>query len=173
MVQQTIERLTVHHTARTLVDNREAPAVLRDWQEFHRGEGWPDLAYHFTIDRNGHVYAGRDVRFRGDTRTSYDPAGHFLVALEGNFEEQDPSSAQVAALVMMLAWAAATFAVGADTIAGHRAYAATACPGAALQALIDDGSLLAAVLAAEPHQLAILPFDEGTALIAAIEAGTD
>lgn len=172
-IEHTIERLTVHHTARVLVDNREAPAVLRDWQQFHRNEGWPDLAYHYTIDGNGHVYEGRDTRFVGDTRTDYDPTGHFLVALEGNFEEQDPSPAQIEALVALLAWAAGMFDAGPDTIAGHLEYAATACPGTALQARIDDGSLRAAVIASGPQTLSRLPLADGVALVASIEAGTD
>lgn len=171
MTEHLIDRLTVHHTARVLENNREAPEVFRAWRRAHGERGWHDVAYHYLIDGNGHVYEARDVRYRGDTRTDYDTTGHFLVACEGNFEEQQPTSAQLGSLVEVLAWAAVEFDVGVDTIAGHRDYAATACPGELLYAKIVDGSLQAEVAAAAPKRLELLPYGEGRSLVAAIESG--
>lgn len=171
MIEHHIDRLTVHHTARLLEDNREAPEVLRAWRRAHGERGWHDVAYHYLIDGEGHVYEARDVRYRGDTRTDYDTTGHFLVACEGNFEEQQPTRAQLDSLVQVLAWAAVEFDVEPDTIAGHRDYAATACPGEALYAGIVDGSLQTAVAATVPKEVRLLPYGEGKALVATIESG--
>jgi hypothetical protein len=127
-----IHRLTVHHSATVLGDNREAPERFRDEQRNHQGRGWPDIAYHVLIDRHGNVYRGRPMWAEGDTATEYNPRGHLQLMCEGNFERQRPSDAQVQALVDVLAWAAARFNVGVRTVRGHRDYAATACPGDAL-----------------------------------------
>ncbi len=109
--EHTIERITVHHTAAVIEDNRLAPAITRKHQADHQGIGWPDLAYHFVIDRNGHIYEGRPYTAVGDTRTSYDPTGHLLIAVKGNFEEQELTGPQLASLIAMLAWGVGEFEV--------------------------------------------------------------
>ena len=141
LVPHTIERLTVHHTAAFLATNRDAPRFARRHQQHHQTAGWPDLAYHFLVDAHGHVYEGRPTWARGDTFTSYDPTGHFLVACQGSFSEQTVTESQVRSLALLLSWAAESFGVSPATIAGHRDYAATACPGDDLYARITDGSL--------------------------------
>jgi hypothetical protein len=130
--RQTIRRLTVHHSAVVLRDNRVAPQRFRDHQAAHQARGWPDIAYHLLIDRHGNVYEGRPRWAVGDTATNYDPRGHLLVMCEGNFQEQRPSDVQVEALVDVLAWAVQRYGVGVRTIRGHIDYADTACPGRAL-----------------------------------------
>ena len=144
MVKHRIERLTIHHTGVELEDNRQAPSRLRAHQEFHqRDRGWPDLAYHFAIDREGNIYEGRSTDFRGDTATSYDPTGHLLAVLEGNFDVETPADPQIQSLAELLAWAGDRYSVGLDTIGSHRDYAPgeTACPGANLYALLDSGAI--------------------------------
>jgi hypothetical protein len=133
-----IRRLTVHHSGVVLNDNTKAPARFRSHQASHQARGWPDIAYHLLIDRNGNVYEGRPIRAVPDTATNYDPHGHFTVMCEGNFERQRPSRRQVAALADVLAWAAERYDVGVGTISGHREYADTVCPGDALQRRLDN-----------------------------------
>ena len=124
----------------------QAPARMRQHQRFHQDDkGWPDIAYHYVIDSAGRVFEGRPVWAKGDTGTSYDPAGHFLVCCEADFNQQSPTQAQIDPLVSMLAWGAREFGVDAGTIKGHRDYAATTCPGANLAPMIDDGTIEALV----------------------------
>ena len=40
--------------------------------------------------------------YAGDTATSYDPHGHLLVVLEGDFNLEDPTAAQLDSLVRVL-----------------------------------------------------------------------
>ncbi len=170
----TIERLTVHHTAALLIDNADAPAHVRQHQRYHIGLGWPDLAYHFIIDANGHVYEGRPVDAVGDTGTDYDPTGHFLVCAEGNFNEQDIPPAQVDAVVDVLAWAATEFDVSPDTIRGHRDWAATTCPGDRFYPLVAAGDLMRSVeqrITSGGAGLEVVCGGEAVDLVAAIEAG--
>ena len=140
-VRHQISRITVHHSAIVLRNNRKAPAQLRAFQADHQSKGWPDIAYHLLIDRHGNVYQGRPLWAAGDTNTSYDPTGHLLVLALGNFEVQKISSAQLNATVNVLAWACTRYGIAPSAIRGHRAYASTACPGAHFQRYITDGTV--------------------------------
>jgi hypothetical protein len=167
-----IRRITVHHSAVALRDNRLAPARLRSHQAAHQDRGWPDIAYHLLIDRNGNVYAGRPRWAVGDTSTNYDPRGHLLVMCEGNFQEQRPSPAQVRALVDVLAWAVDRYGVGVRTIRGHLEYADTACPGRGLQRRLGEvRRRVRERLASGGVRLVDLCGDQGRARVEAIEAG--
>ncbi len=169
-----IKRMTVHHSASLLTDNSDAPAHFRSHQSGHQARGWPDIAYHVLVDRHGNLYEGRPMWAVPDTATDYDPTGHFTVMCEGNFEEQSPSRAQVAALVDVLAWASVRFDVAPRTIAGHSDHASTACPGSRLQRLIAAGEIRRRVkerLAAGGVELVELCGTEGKQLVDAIEAG--
>jgi hypothetical protein len=136
-----IKQISIHHTATASGPTSATPKRLRGIQRYHQQKEWPDIAYHFLIDQAGEVWALRPFNVRGDTSTSYDPAGHFLPVLEGNFEETDPTVAQVDALVLLLAWAVQNFSVPVETIKGHRDLAATLCPGSGLYNLIASKSL--------------------------------
>jgi hypothetical protein len=142
MEPHTIDRLTVHHTAAPISDPADAPTHLRGHQAFHQGDrGWPDIAYHYLIGPDGTVFEGRDPAFRGDTATDYEPGGHLLVCVDGDFDRDEPNDAQLAALVDMLALGAATYQVDPSTIGGHRDFAATSCPGDLLYPVVEDGTL--------------------------------
>jgi hypothetical protein len=176
MEEHVVERLTIHHTGVALEDNREAPARLRAHQVFHQTDrGWPDIAYHFAIDRKGNIYEGRSPEFRGDTATSYDPTGHFLVVLEGNFDVEGTAEPQLRSLTELLAWAAGRYSVGAGTIQSHRDYAPgeTSCPGDNLYPLVESGELARAVgslVTEELIELIYLRGEEAAARVAEIEA---
>jgi hypothetical protein len=141
MQPHRIERLTLHHTAVELADNTDAPARTRQHQRFHQDSGFSDLAYHFMVDLEGNVLEGRSTEFAGETFTEYDPTGHLLVCCEGNFDLQSPTEAQIDAVALVFAWGCLEFGVDPGTLAGHRAYASTTCPGDDLEAHLEDGSL--------------------------------
>ena len=145
--RHTIKRLTVHHSGTKLTRNRDAPARIRSIQAYHQSRGWPDIAYHFIIDRHGNVYRGRAPWAVGDTATDYSPRGHLLIMCLGHFGEQELPRAMKRALIKVLAWACAEFGVSPRTIRGHGFYASTACPGSNIKALIRNGSLRRAVKA--------------------------
>jgi len=140
-VPHQISRITLHHSAVLLRDNRKAPAQLRAFQAEHQSKGWPDIAYHLLIDRHGNVYHGRPLWAAGDTNTSYNPRGHLLVLALGNFQLQEIYSAQLNATLNVLAWACTRYGIKPRAIRGHRAYANTACPGAKFQRYITDGTV--------------------------------
>lgn len=173
LIEHHIERLTLHHTAVELTDNRDAPERARSHQAFHMGEGFPDLAYHFLVDLHGNVLEGRSVAYAGDTFTEYDPVGHLLVCCEGNYDSQSPTDAQIGAVAALFAWGVETYDVDPSTLAGHRDHASTTCPGDHLQQTITDGSLRTAIEAAvaDGVTLSRICGTEGAARVAAIESG--
>lgn len=169
----TVRQLTVHHSAAAATDPTQGPGHLRGYQAFHMDDrGWPDVAYHVAVDRAGVVYELRDWATAGDTGTNYDPAGHFLLLLDGNFDEHDVSEPQLATAAHVLAWASDHFAVGLDTVSGHRDHADTACPGDALYARMGDLVDAAATLRdGGPVELARRCGPEAAAAVHAVEQG--
>jgi hypothetical protein len=167
--------MTIHHTGAVLGDNRNAPDRLLQHQRLHQGErGWIDIAYHVGVDRNGNIYELRDHNLAGDTATEYNPAGHFLVLCEGDFDQETVTDAQLDGAALMFAWAAQQFNITSDTLRGHKDYASTACPGADLYARLRSGDLrrrIDANLAAGVVNVQDFCGPEAAARVAAIEAG--
>ncbi len=179
MERHTPVRLTLHHTEVVLADNSDSPARIRQHQNFHMDDpehDYPDLAYHFLVDRRGNVFEGRDLRFRGDTATTYNPAGHFLVCCEGDYNQQQPTPAELRSVAALFAWASQEYdiRVSTKTVKGHQDYAATSCPGSSLERLIRNGSLagrVADLAQAGPVQLDYLNPAGSRAAVAAIAQG--
>jgi len=140
--------ITIHHTAVKQNPQRSLADKLTALQKFSQNPGtlgngktkptWPDVPYHYYIDCHGQVGEAREVKFVGDTNTKYDPTGHALVVLEGNFEEEQPTAAQLIALRRMIAWLAARYQVPPERVGGHKDFAETLCPGKNLQALLPE-----------------------------------
>ena len=145
MVPQTPTLITVHHTGTPAHPERSSADKVRALQAFSQradtlGDGrpkvaWADLPYHYYIGTDGVVVEGRDVRFEGDTNTAYDLTGHVQVVVEGNFEETEPTPAQLTSLTRLVVAVADAWDIPADGVAGHgdRAEGQTVCPGAALK----------------------------------------
>jgi hypothetical protein len=173
--RHTITRMTLHHEAVVLGDNRNAPGRLRKDQLYHQDQkGWIDIAYHVGVDRNGNLYELRNTELAGDTATDYDTTGHFLVLCEGDFDQEAVSEAQLQGTAQAFAWAAQNFHVKTDTLAGHRDFAQTSCPGANLYAHLSSGDLkrrIDALLAAGGVNLERYCGPDAAARVAAIEAG--
>lgn len=142
-VPHEIERLTLHHSGspeplRPKDDPMEKLRGLQTWGAAERN--WWDVPYHFLIDLDGRIYEGRDYRYMGETNTSYNPSGHLLISVLGNYNRQPATPAQVEAITDLMAWGAAEFGVSPSEIYGHGDFADTSCPGEAFQAYLDDGT---------------------------------
>ncbi|GAB3013865.1 N-acetylmuramoyl-L-alanine amidase [Mycobacterium bourgelatii] len=172
----TPNRLTIHHSAVVLGANSNAPNRFRQDQRYHQDQlGWVDIAYHIGIDRDGHIYELRDPNIAGDTATEYDTTGHFLVFCEGDFDKEPVSDALLYGAAVACAWAAQTFHIPTSTLAGHRDFAQTSCPGANLYAHISSGDLRSRIdmlLDAGGVNLQRFCGPEAVAAVAAIEAGS-
>ncbi len=172
---QTVTRMTLHHSAVALPDNRGIIARLQQHQRYHQDDkGWVDIAYHAAVDRDGNIYQLRDYNIAGDTATDYDTTGHYLVLAEGNFDEEAVSEAQLRGTALVFAWAVKNFGIGVDTLASHREVASgTSCPGKNLEAHMTSGDLKARIadLLATGFDLQPLCGPAADERVAAIEAG--
>jgi hypothetical protein len=162
-----LQKLVVHHTAGRNNDPDPAATVRAIYYYHAVARRWADIGYNYLIDEAGRIYEGRYARdfWNGATPSADNPAGLTVagghakyhnagsmgIALLGTFTSQSPTPAARAALVRLLAWAAAKYAIdphGASTyvnpltgvtrttpnITGHRDYQATGCPGGVLYA---------------------------------------
>ena len=142
-VPQTITSITLHHegSAKPLLPGDDPVAGLRALQSWgERDRNWWDVPYHYLIDVDGHVYEGRDWHYMGETNTTYDPSGHLLISILGNYNLQEPTPAQLDAIAGVMAWAVRKFDVPLDSIKGHYEYAQTDCPGKNLRKYLEDGT---------------------------------
>lgn len=136
-----IERITLHHGGVPHRAGRETAEYLRSLQAWSRREKrWGDVPYHYVVDPAGVIHEGRPIGFAGDTNTDYDPAGHALVVVLGDFEQEEPTPRQLEAAADAMAMVAARFGVDPDRIAGHKDHSGqTVCPGRNLARYLEDG----------------------------------
>lgn len=134
--------LTIHHegSPKPLRPGDDPKRLLQNLQRYGwTQKAWPDLPYHFLIDLDGNIYAGRDPMKVGDTNTKYDPAGKLLCTFMGNTEIQAPTKAQLDGMVNLLAWASDFYNIDPATIKGHMEYTPTGCPGKYLYPFVASG----------------------------------
>lgn len=121
------------------MEGADVAAYLRRLQQWSRRErAWVDVPYHYVIAPDGVVYEGRSLEWAGDSNTAYDTAGQVQVMLMGNFEEQQPTSAQLRAAAQLLAQLMMRHSLGPERIVAHRHHTSqTVCPGAKLMAMFE------------------------------------
>ena len=139
--RQTITHITLHHQGEPYKAGTDPRQYLRNLQTWSRNtKHWLDIPYHYIIDLDGHIYEGRKIEYAGDTNTEYDPLGHALIEVVGNFEEVEPNQQQLDAVVRLMAMLADKYGVTLDHIASHRDFSnQTVCPGANLYRYVQEG----------------------------------
>lgn len=136
-----ITHITLHHQGEPFKPGTDPQLYLRKLQSWSRNtRKWLDIPYHYIIDLEGRIYAGRNIAYAGDTNTEYDPTGHALIEVVGNFEEVEPNQKQLDAVVELMAMLAAKYKVPIERIQSHRDHSAqTVCPGANLYRYVQSG----------------------------------
>lgn len=143
-IPHRITHVTLHHTGDSRPLAREDDPVtrlrgLQSWGATDRN--WWDVPYHYLLDLDGRIFEGRDWRYMGETNTTYDPGGHFLISIIGNYSRQEATPAQLESIADLMAWALKEFDLPLDRIGGHYNYASTDCPGTHLRKYLEDGTL--------------------------------
>ena len=142
ITRHAIKYITLHHGGEDFPASKDPVEYLRSLQSWSRAEkGWIDIPYHFMIDLSAKIYETRPIDYPGDTNTKYDPAGHALVCVMGNYENQILSEQQLDAVVAVSAYLAHHFGVASDSIRGHKDYTETLCPGKDFYTYIQDGTV--------------------------------
>ena len=154
--------IIIHHTAsdRTRIQQDGIIAHLQNIYKFHtqdrkRGDIW----YHFLIDDNGNIYEGRaggeNIIAAHTKRNNPNTIG---ISLVGNFEEEEPTTKQVNALIKLTATLLDKYHIDPDknvtfhesqdqkpyiehhdlpTIIGHQDTSNTSCPWKYLYEKLD------------------------------------
>ncbi|MEQ9309217.1 MAG: peptidoglycan recognition family protein [Balneolaceae bacterium] len=128
--KHTISYITIHHGGEIYNDDKNTYEYLKNLQSWSRSDRkWMDVPYHYIIDRKGKIFEGRPLDYKGDTNTTYDPSGHALIVLLGNFEEQEVLDEQIVSLKIVTEYIADQKDVPSSKIKTHKDYAETLCPG--------------------------------------------
>lgn len=153
--EHEIQYITIHHGGVMFTKDKDPAEYLRHLQDWSRSErSWIDIPYHFMIDLDGIVYEARPLQYPGDTNTNYDPTGHALICLMGNYEVQTVSEIQLKSIIDLSAWLAKKYSVSVERIKSHKDYTETACPGADLYRYLENGYIVREI----KKQLSSLPF---------------
>ncbi|MGB0843931.1 MAG: peptidoglycan recognition protein family protein [Alphaproteobacteria bacterium] len=130
MKRQVIREIVVHHTGVRKQSKYSLKQKLKFLQEYSQGEKrWGDVPYHFYIDMNGDVAAGRELAYAGDTNTGYNPANRIHIVVEGDLENERPSDRQIAVLRTLVKQQQAEHGLDPNAVSGHMDHASTDCPG--------------------------------------------
>lgn len=141
--EHSINKITIHHGGVDFAEDKDPVVGIKNLQVWSRSEkNWIDIPYHFMIDLKGVIYEARPINYPGDTNTEYNPAGHALICVMGNYENQMLSEPQLEAIVKLSAFLAKFYGVGIDEIKTHKDYAAnTLCPGKDIYKYFESGEI--------------------------------
>lgn len=128
--------IVIHHTASasgSVASIHQAHLKNKD----KNGKPWLGIGYHFVIG-NGHGMGDGEIEptFRWQEQlqgahagvTDYNQLG-IGVCLVGNFEEQQPTPAQLRAVKQLVAVLKADYGISGDRVIGHGEIKSTECPG--------------------------------------------
>ncbi|MCF6270874.1 MAG: peptidoglycan recognition protein family protein [Melioribacteraceae bacterium] len=142
--EATINKITIHHGGVKFTADKDPIESIKNLQKWSRAEkDWIDIPYHFMIDLAGNIYEARPINYPGDTNTEYNPTGHALVEIMGNYEVQTLSDVQQKSLVEIVAYLAKEFSVPLSEIKTHKDYSETTlCPGKDIYKYFQDSSFV-------------------------------
>ncbi len=141
------DRVTIHHEGTYFSQDSLAFRHIKNIQLWGmREKKWADVPYHFFIDGFGNIIEGRDVFTVGETSTSYDPTGHILISIIGEYQtRQQLNKNQYRSLLNLLTYLCKKYNIPPDLIKGHRDYCKpgeTNCPGENIYKFIRDGKII-------------------------------
>ncbi len=129
--------IVIHHTGQADID-----ASAEQIHEWHQNQGWSGIGYHFVVRKDGAVERGRPIWAVG-AHAQGDNAHTIGIHLSGDFSRAQPTTAQIERTAMLIANLCEDYDIPTDRehVVGHGELMATECPGANLQALLDDGTI--------------------------------
>lgn len=128
------DMIVIHHTGNPTDDDLSAAEI----DASHKGQGWACIGYHYVIRKDGTVEQGRPHWTVGAHAYGYN--SHTIgIHVCGNFEEAEPTDAQIESTAMLLANLCTDYGIPIDRdhIVGHRELMSTACPGRNLYEMMD------------------------------------
>ncbi|MCS7054145.1 MAG: DUF1343 domain-containing protein [Ignavibacterium sp.] len=142
--EHNIDKITIHHGGELFTEEKDVIQYLKNLQKWSRNEKkWIDIPYHYIIDLKGKIYEARQIIYPGDTNTDYDPTGHALICILGNYEEQTLNQLQLNALINLIYFLKERYKIPIEKIKTHKDYSTeTVCPGKNLYKYFEEGTIL-------------------------------
>ncbi len=131
-----VNRITLHHEGWNTVSFHDVSTTQDRLERIRRNHvnnlGWGDIGYHYIIDRAGRLWEGRPIRYQGAHVGGHNE--HNLgIMLLGNFDNQQPTQAQLQAMIQTVQVFRRRYNVPAHRVVTHQEITPTACPGRNLQ----------------------------------------
>lgn len=147
-----VNRITIHHDAipsQSLRTQSDSIARMNSVRQSHLKEGWADIGYHYVIDPQGRVWEGRPLTFQGAHVKDHNEHNIGVMCM-GNFDQQRPSSNQIASLDGFVAVLMRRHRIPPNRVYTHQEIMPTRCPGRNLQSYMlatrSRGGKMAAVI---------------------------
>jgi len=128
----TPTKIIVHHTGGTdknpLEDtSHHTAAIIKNWHV--NGLGWGDIGYHWVIEKDGKIVAGRKESVRGAHAIGHNDTS-IGICLSGNFDATLPTQAQTDSLKKLMTEIIARYdAISESDIVPHRTFSNKTCYG--------------------------------------------
>ena len=124
--REATKMIVIHHTGNPYDDDLSAKTLHAS----HRAQGWAGIGYHFVLRKDGSIEIGRPDWSIGAHAYGFNSES-IGIHVCGNFDQVEPTEAQLNALPMLIADVCAAYGlIAANTVVvGHRDLMATACPG--------------------------------------------
>lgn len=124
------EYIIVHHTGGTnanpLADTSHHTFKIVD--EYHKSLGWEMIGYHYFIEKDGALKAGRAENYHGAHTIDYNQKS-IGICLAGNFDITLPTQEQINTLKTLLTDIRNRYLIPLDKIVPHRKFANKTCYG--------------------------------------------
>lgn len=133
-----VRRITVHHEGNAFYGSSDQATIARKLANIRNGhinrrpEPFADIGYHYIIDPAGRVWAGRDLRYQG-AHVERNNEHNLGIMVMGNFEEQQPTRAQLDTLEAFMVDQMQRYNVPVSRVYTHREIGQSVCPGRNLQ----------------------------------------
>lgn len=130
-----ISRITVHHSgvdSSSLRSQSQCARQIESIRQAHVKNGWADIGYHFIIDPQGRVYAGRPIGKQG-AHVKDENEHNLGIMMMGNYDRQTPSGEALNSLKSLLVMQVRSYRVPLSKVYTHQELKPTACPGRNLQ----------------------------------------
>ena len=143
-----IKYIIIHHNAIETKPDYNPLELYKQEAQYHYNKDWGNgvmgsgIMYHYTIDREGHIYfcrnLGEALWHCGNYRKNLES---IAICLDGHLTNQKPSTAQLVTLAEFLRGLCTQhpeFPAGFKDVFGHREISATNCPGDNLIEFVKD-----------------------------------
>jgi len=124
-------KIIVHHTGGTdknpLEDtSHHTASIIKNWHV--NGLKWSDIGYHWVIEKDGKIVAGRDEKLQG-AHAIGENTQSVGICLSGNFDATLPTEAQKESLTKLLKEVQGRYNIPTTEIHPHRDFSAKTCYG--------------------------------------------